>query len=447
MSYAFLKKNLIVLLVLATFFICLFLLAYFDSGLLWDENAYLGNARNLVKGSNYTEDFRHPLIGFLIAGVWTFTGESIFAAKMLVIIFSVATVFLFYLISADYFRAEKHTALLLTAVFAFSNLILYWGFRVYTDIPSLFFVLLSFHFLFKGKSQKNIAISGICSSLAFLTRFTLLIFLFSVLIYFGYRKKLKSAAIFSLAAAITLAPWVSYNYVAHGGDFLYDFNVHLDISSTHTLPEPPARHIQNLYHTITALIFFMPLGLFAQIKKKSEYKPLILLYLSLFMAYHVFFVNLKIERYLISVLPFIYLISADGLLQIGKKVLYIVMLISLLISAWWLYPMISEDIQCKAGPNTTIQKSIEYTCPQADGLILSNFWPYFGYACNSRVKSFWTQNFTRLMDKEKPDYIIYSPDHGDQFNKTAIDTHKNIVLEKQFSGICRESVFVYKVNK
>src|SRR3989338_3692258 len=117
------------LIIASVFFILIFSLSFVDRTLLWDENASLGNARNLIGHSNYIEDFRFPLLGFVIAGVWSLTGESLFVAKLIVMIFSALTTVIFYKISKRYLRGRYPE--LATVLFSFSYLITYWSFRVY----------------------------------------------------------------------------------------------------------------------------------------------------------------------------------------------------------------------------------------------------------------------------------------------------------------------------
>src|SRR3989344_9009384 len=254
--------------VLVIYFLLLIFLNSFDRGLFWDENAYLGNARDLIGASNYTEDFRFPLINFLIAGLWAFTGESIFSAKLLIMVFSVLSVFVFYLIAKRYF--EKLKSIFIASVFGFSYLILYWSFRVYTDIPGMFFVLLSFYFLLnfdQDKKKASLVASGVSSALAFLMRFPFALFPVSVILYFIYKKKILFLLLFILSLLIALLPWLGYNYIKHSGDLLYDLREQWNIVYTYTTPESPLKHINNLFFSCETIkvsyswpAFLIPIG-------------------------------------------------------------------------------------------------------------------------------------------------------------------------------------------
>lgn len=136
--------------------------------LYWDENAYLANARAHITESKYTEDFRFPLLEYLISGVWLLTGEKIIFAKYLVILISLISIFLSYKISAFYFQKR---AIYPTILFSLSNLFLLWGFRAYTESIALTFLLLSFYCIIREKEF----LSGVFLGAMFLSRFTFIL--------------------------------------------------------------------------------------------------------------------------------------------------------------------------------------------------------------------------------------------------------------------------------
>ena len=115
----------------------------------------------------------------------------------------------------------------MTVFFSLSPLILFWGFRVYADIPAMFFTVLSFYFLLKyneiesnkPKNKKKeylfLALCGITAALSFLSRFPLALFAISVGIYFILKKKPKELLIFALFFLIAICPWLIYNRIIY----------------------------------------------------------------------------------------------------------------------------------------------------------------------------------------------------------------------------------------
>ena len=442
-----LSENKPIYFILTALFVFLIIINYFDNSLLWDENAYLANARNFLRGSNYTEDFRFPLLSFLIASLWSVFGETVLSAKLLIMGFAMASVYLFYFISFDFFGKKGKTGLLCTIVFGFSGLVLYWGFRVYTDIPAMFFILLSFRFMSKENTSKNTVIAGVSASLAFLMRFPFALFGVSVLAYFAYKKEFRHILLFLVAALITLVPWLSYNYLAHNGDFIYDFKGQFAIVAAYTKFESPLNHISNFLYAMNILALFLPAGFYSYSKSNDKLKPLVLTYFALFVAYFFFLANMKISRYIIPFLPFAYIISIKGVELFNKKFVSLICAASLLLGLLLVLPLIYNGAQCNS--NNVVEKSINYVCPQKENsqkkILVSNYWPYFGYACNFKVKSFWNPNLQELINAEKPDYIVYSPQLGDFYDKILIDANPKIVLEKKISSACGEEAYIYRV--
>ena len=148
-----------ILIILGTLLV---ILARQDSFLMWDENAHLANARSYLGEANYEEIWRFPAMGLTVASIWAATGESILVGRLLTILFSLASVVIFYLVGKKYF--DETNATVLAAIFAFSTQVLFWGFRVYPDIPAMFFVLLAFYLLLENRFM----LAGIVSTLAFL---------------------------------------------------------------------------------------------------------------------------------------------------------------------------------------------------------------------------------------------------------------------------------------
>ena len=260
------KKLLVLLAFLLAFFV---LFTLIDSLLLWDENAYLGNARSHLTQSSYTENFRFPLLEWIITAFWL-AGESIFLAKLAVILFSLGTVVLVYLIADGMF---KKRAFWLTLIYSFSYLFLYWGFRIYTEPVMLFFILLSFYLLIKN----NYWLAGIFAGLAFLAKFPSAIFALSVFLFLIYKKGFKNSALFSLLFLLSLVPWLSSNHITHG-NILWDFIQQYNIVEAYTVAQPFFDGLKSLFSSIGLLIIFLPFGFYSLLKKKIKYAEPMLLF-------------------------------------------------------------------------------------------------------------------------------------------------------------------------
>lgn len=494
------NKELIILgIFLVLFFIFLLILNWLNPTLLWDENAYLGNARNHISHSNFTEEFRFPFLEYAISGVWLLTGESILAARIMIMLFSIASIIFIYLISKEYFNQKL--SLLLTLLFAISPLILSWSFRIYTDIPAMFFVIVSFYMiLISEKNQKNknnngknntirdksrkgdilIGLAGFLSAIAFLARFTTALFPLAVAIYFISKKDIKKIAIFSVIFILTLLPWLSYNYISYGNP-LWDFQEQFQIVAKWTPPQPIIIQIGNLFINSNPLIPLLFIcGIYVIIKRKinKNLNSLLLISTIFFLVYILFLVNMKYARYYIIFLPFIYLVSFQTINFIiekqkknnenkgyekrktqskNKKLKYIYSLIILLLifsALFQVFVLIKGEIDSlKCEKSDSIMQSINYLKEKSEekngkietDVIFSNNWPWYGYHLDVKVFSLWDKDIDMLVQTYNATYVIYKKESGMEYDKKILDDSVMLELEKIFEGEC-DTTYLYKVN-
>ncbi|UZE94002.1 MAG: glycosyltransferase family 39 protein [Candidatus Pacearchaeota archaeon] len=445
------KKEFIIIGIFLLVLLILFLiLNWFSPMLLWDENVYLGNARSHISNSAFTEDFRFPLLEYLIAFAWFFSGESIFIAQLIIILFSLASVFFLYLISKRFF--SERFSFLLCFFFALCPLILFWGFRAYADIPAMFFVILSFYFLLKSEKNNKIiflALAGFVAALAFLTRFPTALFALSAGLYFIFKKRFKDLGIFTLFFIVALLPWLTCNYLSYG-NFIWDLQEQYLVISKWTSSEPIIKQITNLFVYINFLIpLLLLLGIYVTIRKNEKFNLLILIYVILSFIYYLFFVRLKDARYYLTFLPFIYLISFQGLYYLKKKKIFryvfMILIIILVLNTVFIFGYLAGKNYCEK--NSSITQSINYLKGEVDvdDVVLSNVWPWFGYHLNVKVFSLWDKNIGILLETYEPVYVVYCDGLGIEYEKEILDNSTNLKLEQVFRGRCGEKVYIYRV--
>jgi len=432
-----------IIILLFTLLILFLFLNYQNPHLLWDENAYLGNARSHLTESRYTEDYRFPLLEYIIAFIWKLTGESIFIAKLIIILFSLSTVYVFYLICKEHFNKYL---LLITLFFGLNPLLFKWGFRVYTDIPSLFFVLLAYYLIIK----KNIFLAGIFSAIAFLTRFPSALFALTIGIYLLYNKKFKNLLIFSVGFGIALFPWLLYNQLTYS-NILWDVQNQYNIVSAYTSREPISKYFTNLINKTSVFLLLFPIGLFYILKNKKHF--IISLYILIAAIYYSAFVNLKLERYLLVILPFIYIIGFKGFEYLtknikNKKIIFLFLSIIAIFAGILFFEglgKIIEEGDCNR--DGAIMKSIEYIGSKnlTHQVIIANIFPYYGYHNNLETYHIWSENIQALLMRYHPSYFIHSNYDGTYFNRTILDKNRYLRLEERFKDKCNAEVSVYKV--
>lgn len=315
---------------------------HFSNMLLWDETVYLSNARMHAGGSNFSEDFRYPLIEWVIGGIWKITGENVLIAKLFIILCAGFSVGLAYLIAKEYLPEIE--SIVLAAVFMLSPLMIYWGYRVYTDVPAIFLALLSYYLImlyerpdrdkydrdkhhntYQNKHKKIflILLAGFFAGASFLARFPMALFPLAVCIYYLARKKIRPLIFFGIGALIILGPWLAYNQVSYH-DMLYDFKAQYNAVERWNAYEPSSKQALNILSNVNILILiFVFIGLYFVIRdliaRKSskarlirnrlkltlDERLIIAIYLVLCFIYYIFVAKLKDSRYIISFLPFL----------------------------------------------------------------------------------------------------------------------------------------------
>src|SRR5919109_2341849 len=144
----------------------------------WDGGIYLENAQNWLRNEPLEAAYRPPLISWIIAGVWSISGEDWTVAKYIQPIFTLGAGVILYL------TLKKHKgdffAFGVTALTMLNPIVFFWSTEIITEGISLFFVVLSLYFL-KSEKQYNWILAGIAIGLTFGSRYP--IFLIAVAIF------------------------------------------------------------------------------------------------------------------------------------------------------------------------------------------------------------------------------------------------------------------------
>jgi len=274
----------------------------------WDAAVYIGMAKYMFSFGQLGlwEEFR-PLIWPLMLGFFWKLGFNIFfIGYLLQILFTTGTIYLTYKISKKYMSWEL--ALLAAFFVAFNATFFFFWTKLYTEIPAIFFSLLTV-FLFIEKR--------FLLAVAFLTKFPqgiVFAVLFFILIF---NKKIKNSLNMAALFLITLLPFFIFNFI------FYRNPIHTLISAKEIIKHAGLWVFQSpwYFYIINSLkenIFF----LFAVpgailLFKKDKSNALLWISISLF----VYFSNLlhKEMRFAILFIPFIAIFAAQGLSKYIKK--------------------------------------------------------------------------------------------------------------------------------
>ncbi len=458
-------KCFIFLILLAIFFLGIYLISL-NGLLLWDEPVYLGNAASHIRESHFQEDFRFPLLEYIIASVWALFGESILVTQLTMLLFSVGSVYVFYLLSKEFFKKEKNV-FLATIMYGFSSQLIFWSFRIYADVICVFFTILAFYFFIK-KNHKNqnlyMGLAGIFSTLAFLSRFAFIIpFIF--VLYLLLKKKFKKLIYFIGGCIFVAIPWIIFNIITYGNPF-WDFFAQFDTISEYTKKQSGILFLGNLVKVFSlSLIFIIPYVIDfvrkIRIKKLNEKELLLFVTIILSALFYMFVVKLKLLRYTLAVIPFIIIAIIIGLnyscgltkKQKSKKakkiinlIFIIIILISILIPTGIIFNKIKITAVCES--DGAIKDSIVYIKKNTNpgDTINSNNWPIYGYFANLKAMSTWTNNISLLISTTSPKYIIFNSRSGLDIDRKILDNHNLLTLEKEFKDNCNQEILIYKVK-
>ena len=454
------KYILIALLILAIIYVGFMLKS---QHLIWDEYVYLSNARSHISTAHFTEDFRFPLLEFFISGTWTLIGESVIAAQILMILFSLSSVFAVFLLSKQFLKGKKWQ-LVATAFFGLTNIMFFWNFRIYTDIPAMSCMLFSIYFFIRGMNKEkkekffnNFFVAGLFAALSFLFRFPIILFIIPLGIVILLKRKYKDWISFAVGSILPLLPWLLFNTIKYKNP-LWDLLAQGGAVASYTSWQAPSILLKSIWGTLAfALLLLIPFSI--QIyKQRKDYKIWLLSSIIIIqILFYLFVVRLKLERYQLMFLPLVILaiiIGAENLNQYIKKkriqqilaiAIIVIISIQLIITSIAQIQQTNEKAICQT--NSSLQQAITYASTNipADEVISANNWPPFGYYGNHRVTSTWTTNISELITQSGTDWIILVENGGLELSKEQLDAETMLHEEVSFTDICNQKIIIYKV--
>lgn len=252
-----------------------------------------------------------PLLHIIVSVFYRILDISFFTGRLAVLIFSVATLILLYRFLGRLFN--KRTALFVTILFSIMPMVYYSSITVMTDIPYMFFFLLSAYIYLKAldsNNKKYFIIASIVTSLAFFTKWNSILIIPIIFIYtlFEKRHQLKNVTMSIIFTFIIISPYLLILWKT--GLISIPLLSSLQVSAT-AKQDPQFTSLQGWIYYAGILIknyFTLPLFIastaaliFYAFKKEKYWKFLIIW----FLTYYIFFTILsnKEPRYMIPLIP------------------------------------------------------------------------------------------------------------------------------------------------
>lgn len=313
----FFSRHKAILILLSVVFITHLVLLPGFHEIWWDSGVYAGMGKYVFSGgsSGLWEHIRPPVLPVMLGLLWFLKLDLFVFGEALMLAMSLGCVFLLYLLAKHYF--DEKAALLSAALFAFSSIFFYLSFHLYSEIPAVFFVLLSFYLF----TLKRFYFAGFFIALAFLSKFPAGIFLAVLCLVLLLDKDFK--AILKLAAGflIPVIPVLVIYQIIYGNAFLPFIEARqaiLTVLGCNVLRYKPWWHYAYLIFTENYLHAFAILGIFAYFTsfRKSRLLPLLALVVPL-----IYFSQMHCRdyRYLAVFIPFVAVFTGLGISWLVKK--------------------------------------------------------------------------------------------------------------------------------
>lgn len=381
--------------------------------LLWDEAAFLGNARDVFGVSAYTEDFRNPLFSQAVAIAWLFTGENVIVARSLSTLAGAISILLVYLI------ARKHTryALLLAALFATNAQLILWSNVAYAEALTCMLVLLSIWAYEKTQNTWWVFLSGVAGALAFQTRFANALVVMVCAAYLLYARR-EDILPYGAGVLIASVPWLIRNQILYGNP-LWDLLEQGGVIAQYTASQPVLPFLGLLFVLNGALLISIGIGVVQGTRPSDKMQYAWIGSLLLLLALHLFAVRLKLPRYSLAILPFLVVIAAYQIARAPRKrtithILVALLIISSVFSIVSAYETRNDPALCpdlfKQTPQVLKQIISEDAVIQPR--VISNIWPYIGYELNLPVNSIYSADWLEYRELHNIEYVVYSTHHG-----------------------------------
>lgn len=323
------KTSLALLIILIISGSTLFYFFNINKGLWWDEAVYLGLAKNLFERKGYfinfnQETFRPPLFPVLISILWYFFGISENIVRFFIVIVSILSIFLTYLLTKEIFGEEE--ALWASLFLATSHMFLFYSLKILTESLFIFLSLLTIYTYYLGleKNKKFFLFSGILMGLSFLTRYPGLILPVFYLTFplFTKKRKIIFEKDFLLGLAIfiiILIPWFVFSQINFGSPVGALFVESSTVSGEYF------GGAWNYYflHWIEMFglvgIFLVP-GIIVILANLNKQKNIFILLLFVYSLAFFMLIPRKELRYLMHYLPFYLIVFSIGTVKLRKWV-------------------------------------------------------------------------------------------------------------------------------
>jgi hypothetical protein len=427
----FFKKHLFIIIII--FLTILLHTAFFSEKqeIWWDSGVYIGMGKTIFSGGEIGiwEHIRPIFWPFILGSIWKIGLPVIITGKIIEFLMLLSSIIFIYIIGKK--RYSKETGIIAAALLSSSTILFHINFQLYTEIPTMFFILSAYLFFYNNK----MFFSGISATAAFLTKFPAGIFIALLFLSLLLKKETKKTIYFCIGTLFLIIPFLISNIILYGtilGGFFAAQTTINKVLGCNLLRK------QEWYYYFFALIYYESkffiasiLGAFNKIKKNK-----LILFSALIPLIYFINLNCKDYRYVTLFLPFLAILTGAGITLLLNKIkktkiqktIFILILLIILFSGY--------------------QKSITFHSEEQKNII--NQEECFTYFKNITAKGYiWTSNPTLTaysdLKFEKIYYPVYEKDIALNFFELIKKEKNNI--EYVFLDNCGGGIICHPEDK
>ena len=328
----------------------------------WDEGMYAARVNSILINGDFIDQSLHSVgrfysgshppaliwLGYFFSIVFGFNPVSL---KLLMLIISLLSVFMIYLIGKDFL--SRNAGIFAALIFSGNILFNVFSRRFQLDMPYVLFMVAAFYFVLKISSDKRKSYAylagiffGVCLMSKILVGLIIPLVILSSIIVYRHNSPIsvRDLIVITLVGLLIAMPWHVYMYMQHGAAFTdYFFGFHL-IERALTGVEMNEKASGPLYY-FNYLLTIFPYGvllLFALINNFRNIRtlkfPVALLWIWTICGFIIITLfKTKLESYLLLVLPAVSLLIAEYLskINIEEKLIKAFLLSSLILNILW----------------------------------------------------------------------------------------------------------------
>ena len=406
-----LKDNLGIIVIIISFIFANLIFSKLYNDIWWDSSVYIGMGKYIYSSgkSGLWEESR-PLILPLILGIgWKLNFNLVYFSRIVSVIFSILVILMTYKIGFKLF--SKKIGLMAAFFIAFSYTFLFFSPNILTEIPSMLFVLLVFYFFLKNK----FFLMGLFSGMAVMTRlfqiFTLIGLYLVFFAYFFRKSNFYKKLFFAIIGiSIFIIPYFFLNYYLYN-DILLPFKTqgHLTKTTGWMLYKEFWFYFNGLLKENYLLLFLFSIPFF--LKRNYKFYALALAPLIYFVIFSI--VKHKEMRFMLVILPFLYLLLSYCLYQIYARISYKrfgLALFFVMVGLWLTITFVSfkDIILFKSPQNEGFTYFQDFLKNNKGNIWISN--PLYSLYSDSRIDGllyfYSSENLIKFIDKNKDNVNI-----------------------------------------